>query len=177
MRQSAKTALAGIVSALAVAIMFATTLIPFLTYALPAISGALLILIVIEVNRKWAFASYAAVSILSFLLLNDKEAALMYIAFFGYYPVIKSMLESRLPRVVEYLVKLLLFNVSVISATLLAVFVLKIPLEDVEERGPAVIPYLLLMANAMFLLYDYTLTQFVQLYLKKIQHRFRKLFR
>ena len=95
MRQSAKTALAGIISALAVAIMFATTIIPFLTYALSAISGALLLLMVIEINRRWAFTSYVAVSILSILLLNDKEAALMYILFFGYYPIMKSVLYIK----------------------------------------------------------------------------------
>lgn len=177
MRQSAKTALAGIVSALAVAIMFATTLIPFLTYALPAISGSLLILMVIEINKKWAFASYGAVSILSILLLNDKEAALIYIMFFGYYPIIKPLLESHLPKILEYISKFLIFNVSIIAATLMAIYVFNIPLEDVEKHGMKVIPILLLMANVMFLLYDFTLTQLVELYLKKMQKGFGKLFK
>lgn len=175
MRQSSKTALGGIIAALSVTIMAATTVVPFLSYALPAISGALLIIMVIEINRKWAFGAYISVSVLSFFILTDKEAAIMYAAFFGYYPIIKSALENRLPRVLEYLVKFSIFNVAVVSAVLIIVYAFKIPIDDVTENMPIYI--LLIMANAMFLLYDYTLTQTVELYNVKYRKRFRKIFK
>ena len=36
---------------------------------------------------------YAAVAVLSLLFAADKEAALLFVLFFGYYPVLKSFLE------------------------------------------------------------------------------------
>ena len=89
MKQSSKTALGGVVSALSVTLMLMTAVIPFMTYALPLLAGALLILMVIEINKRWAFIVYVAVSLLAVLVVPDKEAAVFYIAFFGYYPIIK----------------------------------------------------------------------------------------
>ena len=84
MRNSAKTAMGGMIAALSLTIMLLTAVIPYLQYALPAMSGALLVLMVIEINKKWALCTYTAVSILSFLILPNKEAAMVYFAFFGF---------------------------------------------------------------------------------------------
>ena len=54
-------------------------LFPTMTYALPAISGVLLIAAVIELGKRWAFFCYAAVALLSLLLGTDKEAALLFL--------------------------------------------------------------------------------------------------
>ena len=75
MKQSSKTALGGIVSALSVTLMLMTGVIPFMTYALPLAAGSLLILVVIEINKRWAFVVYAAVSLMSIFVVTDKEAA------------------------------------------------------------------------------------------------------
>ncbi len=178
MKNSAKTALGGMISALSLTIMLLTAVIPYLTYALPAISGALLVLMVIEINKKWAFCAYAAISILSFLILPDKEAAMMYVAFFGYYPVLKPLLESKISNnKLCWIIKGLVFNVAVVIAYLVIVNVFGIPLEEMEEYGKWGIVILLLMGNVMFVLYDICITRLVTLYLKKWQKRFRKLFK
>lgn len=89
----------GIVSALSLVLMISVAVIPFLTYALPAAAGMLIVFMVIETDKKWAFGVYAAVAILGVLLVPDKEVAVMYIAFFGYYPILKAVMESKLrPR-------------------------------------------------------------------------------
>lgn len=76
--------------------MFLTGLIPIGTYALPAIAGVLLIVAVIEIGAKWAWMIYAAVAVLSLLFAADKEAALLFVLFFGYYPVLKSFFRTDL---------------------------------------------------------------------------------
>lgn len=53
-RNSSKTALGGIVAALSVTMMFLTAVIPTLTYALPAAAGILLMIVVIEIDKRWA---------------------------------------------------------------------------------------------------------------------------
>ena len=146
MKQSSKTAFGGILTALSVVLMFLTGVIPFLTFALPALAGALLILIVMEIGSKWALCVYAAVSILSLLVVADKEAAMMYAAFFGYYPVIKSFLESKLPRVFEWIVKFLIFNAAMVLAYLVIIFVFGMPLDEMEEFGRYAVPMTLVKA-------------------------------
>ena len=54
-KNSTKTAIGGIIAALSIVLMLLTSAIPTLTYAIPAIAGLLLVVIVIEVNKKWAF--------------------------------------------------------------------------------------------------------------------------
>lgn len=178
MKSSAKTALGGMISALSLTIMLMTAVIPYLTYALPAASGALLVLMVIEINKKWAFCAFAAISILSFLILPDKEAAMMYVAFFGYYPILKPVLESKISNnKLCWIVKAIVFNIAVVLAYLVIVNILGIPLEEMEELGKFAIPVLLGMANVMFVLYDICITRLVTLYLLKWQKKFKKLFK
>lgn len=177
MKQSSKTALGGIVSALSIVLMLMTAVIPFMSYALPLIAGALLILMVIEINKSWAFIVYVAVSLLSVLVVPDKEAATFYIAFFGYYPIIKSTLEKHLPNVVEWIVKLLIFNAATVAAYLFTVYVLGIPFDDMGEYGKYGVFALLGLANFVFVFYDILLTKLVTLYMIKFRKSFHKIFK
>lgn len=167
----------GILTALSVVLMFLTGVIPFLTFALPALAGALLILIVMEIGSKWALCVYAAVSILSLLVVADKEAAMMYAAFFGYYPVIKSFLESKLPRVFEWIVKFLIFNAAMVLAYLVIIFVFGMPLDEMEEFGRYAVPILLGMGNVVFFVYDIALTRVIGAYLHRWRKSFHRLFK
>lgn len=178
MKNSAKTALGGIITALSLTTMLATTAIPFLTYALPALAGALLILMVIEINKRWAFCAYVAVSFLSFIILADKEAAMMYIAFFGYYPILKPLIEEKIKsNALSWVIKELIFNAAVVAAYVIIIFVMGIPLDDMEDHGVLGVVFLLAAGNVMFVLYDICLTRLVSLYLNKWQKKFLKIFK
>lgn len=177
MKQSSKTALGGIVSALSVTLMLMTAVLPFMSYALPLVAGALLILMVIEINKSWAFIVYVSVSLLAVFVVPDKEAATFYVAFFGYYPIIKSSLEKHLPNVVEWLVKMLIFNAAVVAGYLFTVKVIGLPFDDMEEFGKYGMPVLLGMANLVFILYDIMLTKLVTLYMFRFRKSIRKIFK
>lgn len=182
MSQSAKTAIGGMITALSVVLLIPTALDLFV-YALPAMAGVLTMFCVVELGRKWSVGVYAAASILSLLLVPNKEAAVLYIAFFGYYPIVKSVLESKLPRVLEYIVKFAVFNVSMICSYIVLNKVFGIPLEqlfDLESEtgfwAKYTIPVLLAAGNVVFIVFDIGLTGMVTAYLKVWQKRFRKLF-
>ena len=128
MSQSAKTAIGGMVTALSVVILMPTALDLFV-YALPAMAGMLTMFCVVELNRKWSIGVYTAVSLISLLLVPNKEAAIMYVAFFGYYPIVKSVLESKLPKIPEYICKFLIFNLSVICAYAVLIKLLGMPFD------------------------------------------------
>lgn len=175
-RNSSKTALGGIVAALSVTMMFLTAVIPTLTYALPAAAGILLMIVVIEIDKRWALGVYAAVSILSVLVLPDKEAAMMYVFFFGHYPIVKALLEGKLQsRVLLWIFKFLIFNVSVVAAYMVIIYVFQLPLEDMEEFGKWGVWVLLGLGNVVFLVYDIALSRLVALYMLKWHKAFRKI--
>ncbi len=178
MKQSSKTALGGIAAAVSVAIMFILSVIPFMTYATPAVAGALIIFITIELDRKWAFGVFAAVGLLSLMLVPDKEIAVLYAAFFGYYPIIKSILESRLrSKALEVVIKLLIFNISVIASYILMIKFMGITIDESEMLGKFVIPLLLGLGNIVFIMYDFALTRLISAYLYKWQKYFKKIFK
>lgn len=175
MQQSSKTALGAMTAALSVVIML-LTVVPVLTYTSPAFAGLLLVIIVIELDKKWAFGVYAAVGVLSVLLASDKEAAIIYLFFFGYYPILKAIIESKLKSILGWIAKFALFNTAIVACYLMIVKVLLLPMEDFDDFGKYTIPILLLAGNVVFFLYDMLLTKVVVIYAVKWQQKFRKLF-
>lgn len=177
MKQSAKTALGGITAALSLTVLFLMSVFPSATIAAPAVAGMLLLFLVIELGRKWAFGVYAATAVLAVLLIPSKEAAILYAVYFGYYPILKSVLEARLNnRAAEWTVKILTFAAIMTSSYYLMIRFLGIEFEDIGKYGKASIPILLGVGIFAFIAYDYCLTLFVGQYLRCWQRRFRQLF-
>lgn len=170
------------VTALSVVILMPTALDLFV-YALPAMAGMLTMFCVVELNRKWSIGVYTAVSLISLLLVPNKEAAIMYVAFFGYYPIVKSVLESKLPKIPEYICKFLIFNLSVICAYAVLIKLLGMPFDELmgitEDDGLLkrfAVPVMLLLGNLVFIVFDIALTRIVTVYLRVWQKKFKKLF-
>ena len=182
MSTASKTALGGMAVALSVVLMLPTAFEIFV-YALSAIAGILTLFCVIELGRTWAFGVYAASSSIGLLLIPNKEAVVMYVAFFGYYAIVKAIFESKLPRVVEYLLKFLVFNLSVVAAYALLVQVFGMPLDQVlglEEDvvwSKYAVPIFLAMGNVVFILYDFCLTRVATAYIKVLQRKIHQRFR
>ena len=174
MSKSGKIALGGLLTALGVVLMFLTGLIPIGTYALPAIAGVLLIVAVIEIGAKWAWMIYAAVAVLSLLFAADKEAALLFVLFFGYYPVLKSFLERISNKVLSWISKFAVFNVAVVACFFLAVNFLQLPEDSFTVFGIYLPWVFLILGNAVFLIYDIALSGLVATYFEKLHHRVTK---
>lgn len=178
MRESSKAALGGIVCALSVVIMLSTYISPLLVYTAPPFAGLLLLLIVNELGYKWAFGTYAAISLLSVFVIADKESAVFFTMFFGYFPILALWLEKKLKlRFICYLVKLLIFNASVILSVFICFYFFGVSYDDVAEEGVLyTVTYIILM-NVFFFIYDKLIIKMQLLYVIKFQKRFRKLFR
>ena len=177
MRKSAKTALGGIIASLSLVLMLLSTVIPNLTYVLPAMAGIVLMIMVIEIGRKWALTAYIVIAILSMFILPDKETALVYVGFFGYYPIIKSLLEQKLNKILSLVIKLLIFNISVVGVYCIVIFVFKIPVDGLDIFKQYTIPILLAAANLVFLLFDFSLSRLVMLYLLRFRKYVRRIFK
>ena len=55
MKQSSKCAIGGIVAAVSLVLMISVAIIPFLTYALPAVAGLFIVFVVIEIDKDYIF--------------------------------------------------------------------------------------------------------------------------
>ena len=176
-KKSAQIALGGLFSSLCIVLLFMTGLFPFATYALPALAGGMLVAVVIEMGTKTALTVYASAMLLSAIVVADKEAVLMFAFFFGHYPILKGKLETLRPRLLEYALKLAVFNASVIFSYLIIINVFGITevMQEFGEFGKYGQWIVLAIANVVFVLYDIALTRYISLYVhvlrKKILHR------
>lgn len=184
MKLTSKTALGAMVSALSIAFMLLTAVLPFMSYSLPAITGLLIVLLVIECDKKWAFVVYVTVSLLSLLIVPDKSAAFSYLLFFGYYPIIKSFLETKMNIVWEKIIKFLLFNAVVLASyfILLKFFGIETDSDSIKWLTPHlrkwyIVPVIMVFASVFFAMYDIVLTRLIFLYETNWRKKFSKMFK
>lgn len=159
MRNSAKQmALGGIFAALAVIIMGMGGLIPVATYVCPMLCAMLQFAVLQFCGSRVAWAWYIAVSVLSFLLGPDKEAAAVFL-FLGYYPILKPKMD-RLP--LKWLWKGLLFNsaILIMYQLLIHLFGMAQIAAEFSELGMLMTGIMLVLGNVIFFLLDKVLNNF-----------------
>ena len=174
---SFKVSLGGVIAALSLLLMLVAGVTTSLVYAIPMITGAFLMVLVIEFGAGFAGLEYLAISIISMLLLGNKEAAIMYVAFFGYYPIIKSFIEKRFKKIVGWIIKYAIFNASMVVAYFVVSKIFMITFDDLEGFGKFAMPFLLFAGNILFILYDIMLTRLVTIYLYRWQKYIKRVFK
>lgn len=147
MIQTKKIALGGVSSALALVILLIGGAIGIGAYAAPMLAGLILLPAGRLLGAKMHALLWLAVSLLALLLVPDAETALMFLAPFGCYPIVRPWL-CRLPGLLGFGAKLLFFNAVTISLQLLLMLLL------VPQALELWLLLLLLLGNAVFLLYD-----------------------
>ena len=110
-------------------------------------------------------------------LAPDREAALIYLLFFGYYPALFGLLARIRKRPARVLSKLLVFNAACIAEALLALYMLGVPLESISFLGPFTPLFLLVLANLVFLVYDFALAGLISAYFQRLHPRLGKILR
>lgn len=174
MNNAKKTALCGVTAAFATIIML-FAYFPYFTYAVPAAAGALLLIPCIEIGKKWAFGTYVATALVS-LILCEKEAAVLYAGFFGYYLIIKALLEGlRINRFSEQCLKQVVFSVAVVLSYFVITYVFSIPFSENEKFGLVFAVGFLIVGNIVFAVYDLGLSRVISLYLYKYHERIQKM--
>jgi hypothetical protein len=159
-----KTAVCGIIAALSLTVMFSAAVMPFSTFAAPAAAGLFILVIKLEYGIKSALITFFAVSILSAILVPQKEAVIVFITFLGHYPVIKSSLDRLKSGLVRWAVKLIIFNASVTAAYILMLYVLGLDEVFKDGFGVSIIAPLTASANVIFVLYDIAVNRFMYEY-------------
>lgn len=147
---------------------------PYFTYAVPAITGLLTMMLVIEINVKWAFAAYIAASVLVFIFA-EPESKLMYICLFGYYPIVKALIEKINKPVIEWVLKFAVFNAAVLLIYAVCAEMFGISLDDFNTLGKYGAYIFLGLGNATFVIYDIAVSRLSGVYMYRIHPKVKKL--
>lgn len=172
-----RVALGGICSAVCLLLMFSSSFLPMLDYTIPTFAGFMMVVMIVEVDKNWALATYCAVSLLSIFVTPNYEATLLFILFMGYYPILKYYLDQKKNRLLVWAIKLAVFNVAIVIFFLAFqyIFTSVDMLEGMEMFGKYAVLVLWAAANLFFFIYDYALTQLTDMYInwfrKKILRR------
>ena len=160
---SKRTALCGVLAALAIALMFLGGALPFATIASPVLASLVMIPVYAECGNKWGWLWYAAVAVPAVLIVPMKESAVLFV-FFGYYPMLKKYLGRC--KALKYVLKFIYLNAMLLIAYWLMLKIFRLPevASDFEELKKWTLGTLLIMANISFFIYDILIDRIEILY-------------
>lgn len=151
----------SLLAALGLVFLLLGTVLPSGRLALTACAGILTALVLIQSGLVYAIGVFLCVGVLGLLLLPQKAPAVLYLAFLGYYPILKSLAEHLRYRWLEWVLKLGVFNLIF----LILWFVIKGFLVPKVQFS---LPLLLLAANVVFMVYDRGLSGLIRYYIVHI---------
>lgn len=168
--------LCGIMSGLALALMFMLGMVPTFEYVSPAAAGVLIWVIREQLGVKYGLISYVAVSILCFLITMNYEASMMFLFLLGYYPTIRDYFQKIRFAPLRFVLKMALYAVSAVGAYMLLIhlFGMEHLLDDANEFGKYGTLILLCMGALAFVVYDLFLGVFAQVFAKLIKPKIRR---
>lgn len=155
--QAKRIAVCSMTAATGVVLLLLGAVLGLGIYACPLLVGLCLMPIGKQYGVRYQLLLWAAISVLSLLLVPDVEETFLFAGLFGWYPALYPKLQ-RLPRLLRLMVKLLLFNVVIVAVEALVMLVLA-----PEAVAGAMLAVLLILGNVTFLLYDAVIPRFERL--------------
>lgn len=172
-----RVALGGICAAVCLLLMFSSSFLPGLSYAIPVFAGVLMVVMIVETDSRWAIADYCAVSLLCLFITPNIEASLLFILFMGYYPILQFRLTKFKSKLLKWIVKLVVFNIAIVIYYNLFKFIFTSVdmMEGTEFFGKYALALLWAEAQICFIVYDRFLSLTIDVYInwfrKKILRR------
>ncbi len=159
--------LSGILLAFTVISVFLAATLPTSKLSLYALSSLFIAVIIIEFGAKAGWVFYMASAILSALLVPRLEV-IPFIVFFGVYGLVKLYVERINNRIIEYLLKLVYFNICLVLGF---IFMKEIIFDGLSIPAPVYIVAGIL--EIVFIVYDYIYTLFIRFYGSQLKQKLR----
>ena len=182
-QKTKKLTLSAVICALGVVLLSIGSLVQTVDLSAAALASFMCIFAVIELGGAYPWAIYVVTGLLSVILTPYGMAGWFYIAFFGYYPMVKEKLE-RLPKFFSWVLKILVLNVALFLCVLISYFLFFASsgggLMDAffkifgDEGFAEIFAVAMVFAvNAVFVIYDIALTSVISMYINRLRHRFK----
>ena len=178
-----RIATCGVFCALAVVVLGMGAIFEVLDITASAVAALTLLPILLCYGKKYAWLAYAVTAVLGVLLMPQSLATWMYAGLAGFYPMIKMKLD-RLPRLISWLVKLVLLA-AVLTLYLAVFYFIMLGGEGSftdaffkgfgETDGAPVMAYAAVgLATLTFVLFDMLIDRVLVLYYVRWQKRVEK---
>ncbi|SHH67916.1 hypothetical protein SAMN02745135_01643 [Caloranaerobacter azorensis DSM 13643] len=165
---SKKVALGGFVVLLSVLCLYLASILPTNKIFFFCLSTIFIAAIVIEFKTYFSLITYGAISILGFMIIPNKLIMVPYVIYFGYYGIIKYYIEKINNILIEWIIKIVLFNLFVYATYIIAV---NLFISNIDIKLPIWI--ILLLLQVFFIIYDICYSLAIKYYKYKIR-RFLK---
>lgn len=169
-KSASRVALGGVLAALSLLLLYLGCMMPTGRMGMVAVAGLVPAAGVVSGGLAAGFLCYGAAGLLGLLLLPDKGCALLYLLFFGLYPMVKSLIERLRKLPVELLLKLVFFN-GVLAVLWFGFSALLFPM--LPEFLHSALP-VFLAGNGAFLVYDYGFSKLITYYASRVDPSARR---
>ena len=145
-----KIAVCSILSALAVVLLFVSSLVVVGFFAGALFASIALVIITVEYGKGPAFASYCVISALSLMLLPEKDAAIVFICF-AWYAILRDSLKKG-PKAIQIIIKIVCYALAVSVMLWITIKILGLEISYILQFKYAYIGVLLAGLFVFFLL-------------------------
>lgn len=171
-RTSYSVALGGIISAICLILEFSIGILPLFLYIFPQICALLIYILLDECGTKTSLCVYVGVSLLSLFICADKEGALLFVSFFGYYPILRVYIHKIKSKLLKIVLKFLAFNIAMIIRYTALIFLFGIT--DIFDDSKWFLAVTVLLENIVFAMFDILLNRLLVLYTVKYKGKLFK---
>ena len=164
MTKSKKISIGAMITIISIILLYLTSILTTTKIFLITLSSFLISVVVIEAGISTALLSYISTAILSFILIPNKLMVIPYVILFGQYPIVKYYIEKLNNFILEWIIKLLCFNIAVyLNYIIFTMFISR------DVNIPLSIWIIILGLQAIFILYDYMFNRFISYYRNRIR--------
>jgi len=168
-KRTRKVTLAAVFTALAVVILLLSSAIPSGQLGFAAVASLFTAAGVIESGIAGGGAVFIGSSVLAALLVPNKSTVILYVVFFGYYPIIKSFCEKLRSQPLAWILKLLVLNAAFSAGW----FLLKnLFFSSVNLNYPIWLIYI--AVNIVFVIFDIGLSKLIGFYIYRVHRQMRR---
>ncbi|MBD7915441.1 hypothetical protein H9660_09810 [Clostridium sp. Sa3CUN1] len=156
--------LSALLTALTIIILYLNLLLPISTISILTLASLLIPIALIRGSMKSAILVYISSSIIGLFLLPI-NIIILYILFFGIYGLVKYFIEKFNNMPLEILLKIIFFNIILfisffVFKSFIAIEITKLP-----------IGIFWIIAQIVFLVFDYALSLLITFYIEKIHKK------
>jgi len=155
--------LSALFAALTVVSLYIASIWPTGQLGLVAVASLFVAATVIEIGIGSGLSVFVLCSIVGMLILPNRTAPLFFIAFFGFYPIIKSLIERLRGTALQWVLKLAVFNASLTVMWFLMRSLIIGAIANID--GMLLI---FIAGNVAFIVYDYGFTKLIWFYINRI---------
>jgi len=164
-----KITLAAMFAAFTLLFLYLASILPTGKLAMYFLSSIFIAGLVVEHETGYAFLMFVAVALLSFLIIPNRVRVLYYVLFFGHYGIGKHYIEKIRDKVTAFILKLLYFNAAMALIYVISQYVLGQNLLLVDVGFALPIFVLIILAQVLFVVYDYLYSLVTQFYYQRLR--------